>query len=109
MFIIMNDIKKIIGERIKAIRNSKNIKQETLAELSNNDTRTISSIENGHSLSITTLESIIKALDISVADFFELNIVDKTDEEMIEDITKTLPTLSSKDLKTYYKILKSLN
>ena len=105
----MKDIKKILGERIKILRNSRNMTQETLAELSNNDQRTISSIENGHSLSIKTLESIVNALDISVAEFFELNIVDKTDEEIIADITKTLPTLNSKDLKIYYRILKSLN
>lgn len=105
----MDNIKKIIGERTKRLRLEKNLTQETLADLSGLDQRTISYLENGRSLSMSTLEAVIKALNISTSEFFELNIVDKTDDEIIKDITKILPTLNSKDLRTYYKILKSLN
>lgn len=104
----MDNIKKIIGERTRKLRLEKNLTQETLAELSKLDQRTISYLENGRSLSMSSLEAVIKALDITTAEFFELNIIDKTDDEIIEDITKTLPTLPSKDLRTYYNILKSL-
>lgn len=105
----MDNIKKIIGERTKRLRLEKNLTQETLADLSGLDQRTISYLENGRSLSMSTLEAVIKALNISTSEFFELNIVDKTDDEIIKYITKILPTLNSKDLRTYYKILKSLN
>lgn len=105
----MDNIKKIIGERTKRLRLEKNLTQETLADLSGLDQRTISYLENGRSLSMSTLEAVIKALNISTSEFFELNIVDKTDDEIIKDITKILPTLNSKDLRIYYKILKSLN
>lgn len=105
----MDNIKKIIGERTKRLRLEKNLTQETLADLSGLDQRTISYLENGRSLSMSTLEAVIKALNISTSEFFELNIVDKTDDEIIKDITKILPTLNSKDLRIYYRILKSLN
>ncbi len=101
-------IKKIIGERVKHLRNSQGLTQEALAELANLDQRIISTMENGHKLSMKSLEAVINALGIDIPEFFELNIVDKTDEEIISEITNTLPALSSKDLRIYYKILKSL-
>ena len=101
-------IKKIIGERVKHLRNSQGLTQEALAELANLDQRIISTMENGHKLSMKSLEAVISALGIDIPEFFELNIVDKTDEEIISEITNTLSALSSKDLRTYYKILKSL-
>lgn len=105
----MNNIKKIIGERIKKLRIEKKLTQDALAEMASLDQRTISHIENGHSLSMSTLESLVKALNIGTVEFFELNIIDKTDKEIIKEITKILPTLPSEDLRTYYRILKSLN
>ncbi len=101
-------IKKIIGERVKHLRNSQDLTQEALADLANLDQRIISTMENGHKLSMKSLEAVIRALGVDIPEFFKLNIVDKTDEEIIEEITTTLPTLSSKDLHTYYKILKSI-
>ena len=101
-------IKKIIGERVKFLRNSQGLTQEALADLANLDQRIISTMENGHKLSMKSLEAVICALGMDIPRFFELNIVDKTDEEIIAEITNTLPALSSKDLRTYYKILKSL-
>ena len=100
-------IKKIIGERVKHLRNSQDLTQEALADLANLD-QIISTMENGHKLSMKSLEAVIRALGVDIPEFFKLNIVDKTDEEIIEEITTTLPTLSSKDLRTYYKILKSI-
>ncbi len=105
----MSKIKKILGERLKNLRLKRNLTQEVLAEMAKLDQRTISHVENGHSLSISSLETLIRALNVDVADFFELNIVDKTDAEIISEITTTIQTLSSEELRTYYKILKSLS
>lgn len=104
----MDKIKKIIGQRIRFLRNAQNLKQEALAEKADLDQRIISQMENGRSLSMKSLEAVISALGMDIPEFFELNIIDKTDEEIIAEITNTLPALSSKDLRTYYKILKSL-
>ena len=104
----MDKIKKIIGQRIRFLRTSQDLKQEALADKAGLDQRIISQMENGRSLSMKSLEAVIRALGVDIPAFFKLNIVDKTDEEIIEEITTTLPTLSSKDLRTYYKILKSI-
>jgi len=61
-----------VGEKIKAIRERKKITQEELAERSGISRQTISGIESGKITSVTTgtLESIAKALSVSVVVFF---------------------------------------
>lgn len=61
-----------MGEKIKAIRERKKITQEELAERSGISRQTISGIESGKITSVTTstLESIAKALSVSVVVFF---------------------------------------
>ena len=61
-----------MGEKIKAIRERKKITQEELAERSGISRQTISGIESGKISSVTTgtLESIAKALSVSVVVFF---------------------------------------
>ncbi len=104
----MLDIKRILGNRVRELRLARGIKQEELAELAELDQRTISSIECGHSLSVATLENIIRALGVDFAEFLDFIIVEKTDEEIINEITAKLPKLNSNTLKVYYKILKAL-
>lgn len=61
-----------MGEKIKAIRERKKITQEELSERSGISRQTISGIESGKITSVTTstLESIAKALSVSVVVFF---------------------------------------
>lgn len=61
-----------MGKKIKAIRERKKITQEELAERSGISRQTISGIESGKITSVTTstLESIAKALSVSVVVFF---------------------------------------
>lgn len=65
------DIRKIIGWRIRHIRNSKDLSQEALAHLADLDRTYITSVENGkRNISIVNIEKICKALDISMSKFF---------------------------------------
>jgi len=61
-----------LGEKIRALREKKKMSQEELAEKSGISRQTISSIESGKSLSVTTstLEAIAKALGVSAGIFF---------------------------------------
>lgn len=104
----MKDLKKILGKRIKELRNAKNLSQEQLAELTKFDQRTISSIECGHSFSIKTIETVIKALGIDFTEFFDLKDSEKSDKELIKYIKAKLPILNSRDLKLVYGFVKSL-
>lgn len=65
----MENIKIRIGERIRELRIIKGFSQEKLALLSDLDRTYIPSIENGkRNISITVLERISKALDMSISE-----------------------------------------
>lgn len=65
----MESLKVKIGQRIKKMRIEKGLSQEKLALLSDLDRTYIPSIENGkRNISITVLEKLSNALDISVSE-----------------------------------------
>lgn len=66
------DIKKDFGNRLMQLRKERKISQETLAELSGLNRPYISGIEQGkRNVSLEVIESLAKALDIQIKDFFE--------------------------------------
>ncbi len=106
----MANLKKIIGERVKALRKSKGLTQENLAELADADQRTISSIENGHSLSYQVLQSIMDALELNPSEFLQFEgLLGLTDDEIKAELFSIIPNLSSSDLRRLYKIVKALD
>ena len=65
-------IKQKLGGRIKELRSSRGISQESLAHLADLDRTYINSVENGkRNIAIENIEKIAKALNISVRDFFD--------------------------------------
>lgn len=65
------EIKKKIGNRIKYIRESKNMSQKDLAYSADLDRSYIASVENGaRNISIINIEKIAIALNIGLKDFF---------------------------------------
>lgn len=65
------NIKQRIGARIREIRGSKNLTQEQLAWEADVDRTYMNHVENGRkNISIESLEKIIRALNITMADFF---------------------------------------
>ncbi len=62
-----------MGEKIRAIREKLKISQEELARRSGISRQTISKIESGTEVSVTTgtLEAIAKAMNVSVRVFFQ--------------------------------------
>lgn len=106
----MANLKKIIGERVKSLRKSKGLTQENLAELAEVDQRTISSIENGHSLSYQVLQSIMDALELNPSEFLQFEgLLGLTDDEIRAELLKIIQNLSSSDLRRLYKIVKALD
>ena len=66
------DIKKDFGKRLMQLRKERKISQETLAELSGLNRPYISGIEQGkRNVSLEVMESLAKALEIKIKDFFE--------------------------------------
>ena len=65
-------IKTKVGKRIKELRNKLGISQEELAFRSEIHRTYIASLEVGkRNVSIETLEKVVKALDVSMSEFFK--------------------------------------
>jgi transcriptional regulator with XRE-family HTH domain len=65
------DIKLKIGQRIKELRKELELSQESLAYKAEVDRTYVTDVENGRrNVSVEILERLIKALDVSVTDFF---------------------------------------
>jgi transcriptional regulator with XRE-family HTH domain len=65
------DIKLKIGQRIRELRKGLEISQEALAYKAEVDRTYITDVENGRrNVSVEILERIIKALDVSISEFF---------------------------------------
>lgn len=65
------DIRHKIGQRIKELRNTRNLSQESLALQAEVDRTYMNSVENGRrNISVQTLQKIVTGLNISFAEFF---------------------------------------
>ena len=65
-------IKIKIGNRIKKLRKELGLSQEKLANNCELDRTYVASVENGkRNISIINLEKIVKALNVSLKDFFD--------------------------------------
>lgn len=102
-------IKKNLGNRIREIRISRSLTQETLAEKINLSAKSLSQIELGNNfVSAETLEQICIALDITPAVLFDFKYSDIPDKNAIDAINKKL-TNNPNLLKTVYKIVMALD
>ena len=102
-------IKKNLGNRIREIRISRSLTQETLAEKINLSAKSLSQIELGNNfVSAETLEEICTALDITPDVLFDFKYSDIPDKNAIDEINKKL-TNNPNLLKTVYKIVMALD
>ena len=88
--IFMSNIKKLLGNRIREIRRSKNLTQEKLAELVGIGTPNISYIETGKfAPSMDTLEKIAEVLEVKP---FELYMFEplKPANELRQELIKAM-------------------
>lgn len=103
---IMDCIKTKLGARIQELRKSKKLTQEKLAEIVGLDIPNISNIERGKKfVSSTTLEKIIKALDVTPNELFDFNHINSK-EELLLSINDFLKSASKKDLIFFYRMIK---
>ena len=98
-----------VGENIKKIRMTKGLSQKEVTISSGLDTAQYSRIENGKTdPSVTTLERIAKAMNVSLVEFFtateELRDVNSYDRTIMEKIG-LVETLPDEERKTIYFML----
>lgn len=77
-------LQKHIAFRIRECRKEKRLSQEKLSELAGLGIKAIQNMENmKYDFKIKTLESVIKALDITVEEFFNLQAYDRERKDFL--------------------------
>ena len=85
-----NEIKKLLGKRIKELRIKKGYTQEYLAELINIGQRNMSKIECGTNfLTAETLSKLLEALDVKPRELFDFSH-NNDKEELKQELLKAI-------------------
>ncbi|PCI35426.1 MAG: transcriptional regulator [Flavobacteriaceae bacterium] len=69
---------KLFGKKIKTLRNERNLSQSDLGGKAELEKTAIQRIERGYNSTIKTLLKLANALDIEVAELFDLTTVDSS-------------------------------
>lgn len=105
----MISISMLLGKRIKELRESKNIKQVTLADMIDIEPTNLSKIEKGvHLPKEETINKILLALDTDISNLFYFEHI-RTKEELIYNINSILKDSTTKDLQFFYRTLTAYN
>ncbi len=103
-----NNIKKLIGQRIKEIRTSKKITQQQLAEMIDIDQRSLSAIECGNNFPTKNLLKIANSLGVELKEIFDYEHISLSEDEKIKEISTNLKKLSAHDLNIVYRLVKTM-
>jgi len=104
----MNDIKKLLGKRIKELRQIQGLSQQQLAELVNIDQRNLSHIECGDTFPSKSLLELSSALNIKLNELFDFKHLSIDDSGMKNYILQSLDVLQPNDIKTIYRLIKAM-
>jgi len=100
-------LKKLFGKRVRAIRKSKNLTQEKLSEMTDMDPQHFCKMENGtHFPSPKNLVKIANALNVEIKELFTFT-ADK--DENLEKIFLDIKNLSDKELEFIQSVILSMN
>ena len=106
----MEDIKSLIGKRIRDLRKQRGLSQEELGWKAELHFTYIGAVERGErNCSIITLEKIAKGLGINIKDFFDIPF-HKTDiKKLKKEITNQINLLSPQTLTLLKEMLKHID
>lgn len=103
-------VKEELGKKIKRMRINRGLTQEQLAETVNISQRTLSGIEIGENfVTAETLDKLIKALNTTTDELFELEHL-KSEQELLDEINQRIKVISKNQTKLdiLYNITKCL-
>lgn len=102
-----NDVRILLGKRIKELRNKKGLTQEKLAEMVDIGERNLSKIECGaHFVTADTLSKILSALDVEARELFDYEH-HKSKETLKKELLDGINN-DALDIELLYKIYKSI-
>ena len=104
----MNNLKHLLGLRIRELRGKKGLSQQELAEMINIDQRNLSNIECGNTFPAKSLLAIAGVLNVTLPELFDFDYLAKNTNEMKQFISNHLDNLDEKDIKTLYRLIKSM-
>ncbi len=104
----MNDIKLLLGKRIKELRKAQKISQQQLAEAANIDQRSLSHIECGDTFPSKALLELAQALRVDLKELFDFEHLAINTYDMKQFIINEIDTLSEENIKTIYRFIKSM-
>jgi transcriptional regulator with XRE-family HTH domain len=109
----MSDLRKLVGERIRAVRKARGLTQQQLAERSNLDDAYIGSMERGErNFSIDTLEKVISALEIQPMELFyfegRLNEAAAAQRKAIDEFSAVINSLTVDQLESFMRVNREL-
>lgn len=103
----MGDIKKVVGARIRDLRNGRGWSQEELADKANVSRSFMGEIERGQaSATIESLEKITNALEITLEDLFR-NLQPSSDSKLAGLMDK-MNNLKVENLKDFLDFIETL-
>ncbi|MGN0018220.1 MAG: helix-turn-helix domain-containing protein [Candidatus Gastranaerophilaceae bacterium] len=103
------NIKNLLGLRIKQLRKQFRFTQAYLGELTDIDQRQIAYIEGGNCFpSLKTLNKLSKAFNCSIKDLFDYEHL-KEEDDIKDKLCSYIQTLDNKKLKLIYEIIKTIN
>ena len=101
------NIKKLLGKKIKELRQKKNYTQEQLAELIGVGERNLSKIECGNNfVTAETLSNILSALDVEAKELFDFNC--NNDKEILKQELLRAIFDESIDIKLLYRLYEAI-
>ncbi|MDR0827262.1 MAG: helix-turn-helix domain-containing protein [Desulfovibrio sp.] len=104
----MASINKNLGQRIRSLRMSRDLSQDSLAERAGMSMKHLGKIERGTvNASIQCLDDIAKALDMTVREILEVEH-EQSREALLVELIAYLPRLSLKDMQTIYRLVRIL-
>lgn len=104
----MEELRILLGKRIKELRQKKKLTQEDLANLMEVDYKSVSRIELGHSFPSRTLSDIAKALNVSMLDLFDFEHIKEDLQSKKQYIIQSLDELTEDKIDIVYRLLKSM-
>ncbi len=103
----MNDIKKLLGQRIRELRKSRGLTQEQLAEIIGIGTPNISYFETGKFIpAIETMQKIASALNVEIFELYMFKNGKSIDE--IRNILTNVINSNENVAQTLYKFYTSV-
>ena len=101
----MATLSVLLGNRIREIRESKNIKQNKLAEMLNIEPTNLSKLGKGvHLPKEETINKLAEALGCNLQDLFNFEHF-KNRDDLIQSIDRILHNAKTEELQYFYKML----